>query len=212
MEPKEHIAEIIEALEREYPMADCTLDHNEAYELLVGVRLAAQCTDERVNKVTPALFADYPTAADMAKAEPEDIEPYIRSCGFFRGKARDIVGAARMVTYDFGGRVPDNMEDLLKLPGVGRKSANLILGDVYHMPGAVVVDTHCIRLTNRIGLVAMKDPEKIEYALRKILPPEKTSDFCHRMVYHGRAVCDARKPECDRCCIRQWCKAGQENQ
>ncbi|MBQ4320962.1 MAG: endonuclease III [Oscillospiraceae bacterium] len=208
MDPREHIAEIIEALEKEYPMAECTLDHNEAYELLVGVRLAAQCTDARVNMVTPALFAAYPTAEDMAKAEPEDIEPYIRSCGFYRGKAKDIVGAARMVVNDFGGRVPDNMDDLLKLPGVGRKSANLILGDVYHVPGAVVVDTHCIRLTNRIGLVAVKEPEKIETALRKILPPEKSSDFCHRMVYHGRAVCDARKPECSNCCIRKWCKTG----
>jgi len=138
MDPREHIAEIIEALEKEYPMAECTLDHNEAYELLVGVRLAAQCTDARVNMVTPALFAAYPTAEAMAKAEPEDIEPYIRSCGFYRGKAKDIVGAARMVVNDFGGRVPDNMEDLLKLPGVGRKSANLILGDVYHVPGAVL--------------------------------------------------------------------------
>jgi len=208
MEPKEHIGEIIEALEREYPMAECTLDHNAAYELLVGVRLAAQCTDARVNMVTPALFAAYPTAADMAKAEPEDIEPYIHSCGFYRGKARDIVGAARMVVNEFGGKVPDSMENLLRLPGVGRKSANLILGDVYHVPGAVVVDTHCIRLTNRIGLVDVKVPEKIETALRKILPPEKSSDFCHRMVYHGRAVCDARKPECSRCCIRRWCKTG----
>ena len=209
MDPREHIAEIIEALEKEYPMAECTLDHNEAYELLVGVRLAAQCTDARVNMVTPALFAAYPTAEDMAKAEPEDIEPYIRSCGFYRGKAKDIVGAARMVVNEFGGKVPDNMDDLLKLPGVGRKSANLILGDVYHVPGAVVVDTHCIRLTNRIGLVAVKEPEKIETALRKILPPEKSSDFCHRMVYHGRAVCDARKPECSNCCIRKWCKTGE---
>ena len=190
-------------------MADCTLDHNEAYELLVGVRLAAQCTDARVNMVTPALFAAYPTAEAMAKAEPEEIEPYIHSCGFYRGKAKDIVGAARMVVNEFGGKVPDNMEDLLRLPGVGRKSANLILGDVYHVPGAVVVDTHCIRLTNRIGLVAVKEPEKIETALRKILPPEKSSDFCHRMVYHGRAVCDARKPECSRCCIRKWCKMGE---
>ena len=209
MDPREHIGEIIEALEREYPMAECTLDHNEAYELLVGVRLAAQCTDARVNLVTPALFAAYPTAREMAKAEPEDIEPYIHSCGFYRGKAKDIVGAARMVVNEFGGKVPDNMEDLLRLPGVGRKSANLILGDVYHVPGAVVVDTHCIRLTNRIGLVAVKEPEKIETALRKILPPEKSSDFCHRMVWHGRAVCDARKPECSRCCIRKWCKTGE---
>ncbi len=210
MDPREHVDEIILALEREYPMAECTLDHREAYELLVGVRLAAQCTDARVNEVTPALFADYPDAEAMARAEPEDIEPYIRSCGFFHGKARDIVGAARMVVSEFGGRIPDNMEDLLRLPGVGRKSANLILGDVYHVPGSVVVDTHCIRLTNRIGLVDCKEPEKIETALREILPSEKSNDFCHRMVLHGRAVCSARSPRCQDCCIRKWCRTGRE--
>ncbi len=210
MDPREHVSEIVEALEREYPMAECTLDHREAYELLVGVRLAAQCTDARVNEVTPALFAAYPDAEAMAKAEPEDVEPYIRPCGFYHGKARDIVGAARMVVGEFGGRIPDNMEDLLRLPGVGRKSANLILGDVYHVPGSVVVDTHCIRLTNRIGLTDRKEPEKIEAALRKILPPEKSNDFCHRMVMHGRAVCSARSPRCADCCIRQWCRTGLE--
>ena len=210
MDPREHVGEIVEALEREYPMAECTLDHREAYELLVGVRLAAQCTDARVNEVTPALFAAYPDAEAMAKAEPEDVEPYIRSCGFYHGKARDIVGAARMVVSEFGGRIPDTMEELLRLPGVGRKSANLILGDVYHTPGAVVVDTHCIRLTNRIGLVDRKEPEKIETALRALLPPEKSSDFCHRMVMHGRAVCPARAPRCQDCCIREWCRTGRK--
>ena len=210
MDPREHVDEIILALEREYPMAECTLDHREAYELLVGVRLAAQCTDARVNEVTPALFAAYPDAEAMAKAEPEDVEPYIRSCGFYHGKARDIVGAARMVVSEYGGRIPDSMEDLLRLPGVGRKSANLILGDVYHIPGSVVVDTHCIRLTNRIGLVDRKEPEKIEAALREILPPEKSIDFCHRMVLHGRAVCSARSPRCQECCICEWCRTGRE--
>ncbi len=208
MRTAEQVAAIIEALEREYPLAACTLDYNEAWELLVSVRLAAQCTDERVNMVVPALFARYPTAAAMAQASPEDVEPYIHSCGFYHGKARDIVGAAKMLVEDFGGVVPDSMDELLKLPGVGRKSANLILGDVYHRPGAVVVDTHCIRLSNRMGLVDdMKDPPKIETALRAILPAEKCSDFCHRLVHHGRAVCTARSPRCDGCCVREYCQS-----
>lgn len=207
MRTPEQVNAIVSGLEREYPMAECTLDYNEAWELLVSVRLAAQCTDERVNQVVPALFAAYPTAEKMAQAEPEDIEPYIHSCGFYHGKARDIVGAARMLVRDFGGVVPDNMDDLLRLPGVGRKSANLILGDVYHAPGVVVVDTHCIRLSNRMGLVDdLKDPPKIETALRKILPPEKSSDFCHRLVLHGRAVCPARSPKCESCCVRDYCQ------
>ena len=208
MRTSEQVREIIEGLEREYPLAECSLNYDEAWQLLVSVRLAAQCTDERVNKVVPALFADYPGPEAMAQAEPEDIEPYIHSCGFFRGKARDIVGAARMLTEDYGGRVPDNMDDLLKLPGVGRKSANLILGDVYNVPGSVVVDTHCIRLSNRMGLVDdMKDPPKIETALRAILPPEKSNDFCHRLVLHGRAVCTARSPRCESCCVKDVCRS-----
>ena len=208
MRTKEQIDEILDLLEKEYPLADCTLDYDEAWELLVSVRLAAQCTDERVNKVVPALFAAYPNAETMAKAQPEDIEPYIHSCGFFRGKARDIVGAAMMLVTEFGGKVPDNMEDLLRLPGVGRKSANLILGDVYNIPGSVVVDTHCIRLSNRLGLVDdLKDPVKIEKILRELLPPEKSNDFCHRVVLHGRAVCDARKPNCEVCCLRHLCQS-----
>ena len=207
MRTPEQVKHIVEALAEEYPLADCTLDHNGAWELLVQVRLAAQCTDERVNMISPALFARFPDAATMAAAQPEDVEPYIRSCGFYHGKAKDIVGAARMLVEDFGGVVPDNMEDLLKLPGVGRKSANLILGDVYRKPGSVVVDTHCIRLSNRMGLVDnMKDPPKIETALRAILPPEGCSDFCHRIVYHGRAVCSARAPRCQDCCVKQWCQ------
>ena len=209
MKSKQQVAAIIAALKELYPDALCSLDYQKDYELLFSVRLAAQCTDARVNLVTPALFARYPTLEAFAAADVDEVGTYIHSCGFWRAKARDIVAAAQMLVERFGGRVPDNMDDLLKLPGVGRKSANLILGDVYHVPGAVVVDTHCIRLTNRIGLVAVKEPEKIETALRKILPPEKSSDFCHRMVYHGRAVCDARKPECSRCCIRRWCKTGE---
>lgn len=207
MRTPEQVEHIVSALAAEYPLADCTLDYNEAWELLVQVRLAAQCTDERVNMISPALFARFPNAEAMAAAEPEDVEPYIRSCGFYHGKARDIVGAARMLVEDFGGVVPDNMEDLLRLPGVGRKSANLILGDVYRKPGSVVVDTHCIRLSNRMGLVDdMKDPPKIETALRAILPPEGCSDFCHRIVYHGRAVCTARSPQCEKCCVKRWCQ------
>lgn len=206
MRTAEQTAAIIEKLEREYPMAECSLDFDEAWELLVSVRLAAQCTDARVNQVVPALFERFPNAEAMAQATPEEVEPYIHSCGFYHGKARDIVGAAKMLVEDFGGRVPDNMDDLLKLPGVGRKSANLILGDVYHVPGSVVVDTHCIRLTNRMGLVDnLKDPPRIETALRAILPPEKSNDFCHRMVLHGRAVCSARSPQCAVCCVKDEC-------
>ena len=208
MRTPEQVTAILEGLEREYPLAECTLNFDEAWQLLVSVRLAAQCTDARVNMVVPALFAAYPDAAAMAAAAPEDIEPYIHSCGFYHGKARDIVGAARMLVEDFQGRVPDNMDDLLKLPGVGRKSANLILGDVYNAPGAVVVDTHCIRLSNRMGLVdGMKDPPKIETALRAILPPEKSNDFCHRLVLHGRAVCSARGPRCEACCVKGACQS-----
>lgn len=207
MRTKEQIDEILRCLEEEYPLAECSLDYEDPWHLLVSVRLAAQCTDERVNKVVPALFAAYPSAEAMAKAQPEDIEPYIHSCGFFRGKARDIVGAAMMLVTEFGGRVPDNMDDLLRLPGVGRKSANLILGDVYSIPGSVVVDTHCIRLCNRLGLVdGLKDPVKIEKILRELLPPEKSNDFCHRVVLHGRAVCDARKPACEACTLRHVCQ------
>ena len=207
MRTKEQVAGIIAALEAEYPMADCTLEERDPWKLLVQVRLAAQCTDERVNKVTPALFEKYPDCFAMAKADIADVEEYIRSCGFYHGKARDLVLQANQLADNFGGRVPDNMEDLLTLAGVGRKSANLILGDVYNIPGAVVVDTHCIRLSNRMGLVDdEKDPPKIEKQLRAILPPEKSNDFCHRLVLHGRAVCTARKPECEKCCCAPFCK------
>ena len=203
--------EIVARLEREYPLAECTLDYDDAYHLLVSVRLAAQCTDERVNQVTPALFERYPTVHDMAEANVEDVENYIRSCGFYHGKARDIVNAAIMIETQFNGRVPDNMDDLLKLPGVGRKSANLILGDVYNVPGSVVVDTHCIRITNLLGYVDTMDPAKIEPILRAILPPDKSNDFCHRMVLHGRAVCVARRPQCESCVLRDLCRHAMGN-
>ena len=207
MLPETQVDAIVHGLEEEYPLAECTLDYNKAYELLFSVRLAAQCTDARVNMVTPALFERFPTLESFAQAQPEEVEPYIHSCGYYRAKARDIVGAARMLIDDFGGRVPDTMEQLLKLPGVGRKTANLILGDVYNVPGSTVVDTHCIRLSNRLGLVDdLKDPVKIEAELRKQLPPEKSSDFCHRLVLHGRAVCTARSPRCEECCLRGDCR------
>ena len=210
MRTKAQVLEIVRRLEEAYPLAECTLDYKKDYELLFSVRLAAQCTDARVNEITPALFARFSTLQSFAEADVAEVEEYVRSCGFYRAKARDIVGAAQMILRDFGGRVPDNMDDLLKLPGVGRKTANLILGDVYHKP-AVVVDTHCIRLSNRMGLVdGLKDPVKIETALRKILPPEESSDFCHRLVLHGRAVCTARKPLCSTCCVRHVCQTAEE--
>ena len=191
----------------EYPEASCSLDYDKAYELLFSVRLAAQCTDERVNQITPALFARFPTLEAFAEADVAEVEQYVHSCGFYRAKARDIVACAQMLLEKHGGRVPDTMEELTALPGVGRKTANLILGDVYRIPGATVVDTHCIRLSNRMGLVDdLKDPVKIEMALRRILPPERSSDFCHCLVLHGRAVCDARKPACERCCVRHLCQ------
>ncbi len=205
MKTKKDTLKIVELLENEYPDAMCSLDYDKDYELLFSVRLAAQCTDERVNKITPALFEAYPTLEAFAHAKQEDVESYIHSCGFFRGKARDIIGSAQMIIANYGGKVPDTMEELLKLPGVGRKTANLILGDLYKTPGSVVVDTHCIRLSNRLGLVDTKEPAKIEVKLRELLPPEKSNDFCHRLVLHGRAVCNARTPNCAGCCLRELC-------
>lgn len=207
MRTPEQVAGIVAALEAEYPDALCSLDYGKDYELLFSVRLAAQCTDERVNQVTPALFARFPTLEAFAAADVGEVEQYIHSCGFFRAKARDIVLCAQMLLERFGGKVPGTMEELLTLPGVGRKTANLILGDIYKIPGSTVVDTHCIRLSNRLGLVdGLKEPARIEAALRKVLPPEKSSDFCHRVVLHGRAVCDARKPRCEVCCCAPYCK------
>ena len=207
MRTQEQVNEIVRLLLAEYPEASCTLDYDKAYELLFSVRLAAQCTDERVNMITPALFERFPTLESFAEADVAEVEQYVHSCGFFRAKARDIVNCAQVLLTKYGGELPRTMEELTALPGVGRKTANLILGDVFRVPGSTVVDTHCIRLSNRLGLVDdLKDPVKIEMRLRDILPPEHSSDFCHCLVLHGRAVCDARKPACERCCVRHLCQ------
>ena len=204
MTKKQRANEIIERLAEEYPLADCTLDYDEAWKLLVSVRLAAQCTDARVNMVTPVLYARFPTLESLAAASEEEVGEIIHSTGFWRAKARDISAASRMLLEEYGGRVPDTMEDLLRLPGVGRKTANLILGDVYHKP-AVVTDTHCIRISGRLGLTKNKAPEKVERDLRAVLPPEESNNFCHRLVLHGRAVCIARKALCEKCCMKDFC-------
>ena len=195
----------VHALKEEYPDALCSLDYEDPLQLLISVRLAAQCTDARVNLVTPALFERFPTLEAFCDGTEEEIGELIHSCGFFRAKARDILGACRKIRDEFGGRVPDNMEDLLSLPGVGRKTANLILGDVYHKP-AVVTDTHCIRISGRLGLTKNKAPEKVERDLRAVLPPEESNNFCHRLVLHGRAVCIARRALCEKCCMKEFCR------
>ena len=204
---KEKLAlEIIERLRNEYPDADCTLDYDQAWKLLVSVRLAAQCTDARVNVVVEGLYEKYPTIDALANAEVDDIEAIVRPCGLGRSKARDISACMKILRDEYDGKVPKDFDALLKLPGVGRKSANLIMGDVFGEP-AIVTDTHCIRLVNRMGLVdGIKDPKRVEMALWKIIPPQEGSDFCHRLVYHGRDVCTARtKPYCDKCCLADIC-------
>lgn len=204
---KEELAlELIARLKKEYPDADCTLDYNQAWKLLVSVRLAAQCTDARVNVVVKDLYKKYPDVKSLAEAPVEDIEAIVKPCGLGHSKARDISACMKILMEQYEGNIPDTFEELLKLPGVGRKSANLIMGDVFGKP-AIVTDTHCIRLTNRMGLIDnCKDPKKVEMALRKLIPPEEGSDFCHRLVYHGRDVCTARtKPYCDKCCVRDIC-------
>ena len=204
---KEKLAlEIIERLKKEYPDAGCTLDYDDAWKLLVSVRLAAQCTDARVNVVVEDLYEKYPDVQALAEAKPEDIEKIVRPCGLGRSKARDISACMRILRDKYDGRVPEDFDALLKLPGVGRKSANLIMGDVFGKP-AIVTDTHCIRLVNRMGLVdQIKEPKKVEMALWELIPPEEGSDFCHRLVFHGREVCTARtKPYCEKCCLKDIC-------
>jgi len=202
---KPEVIELVRLLEECYPEPVCALEYEKDYELLFSARLAAQCTDARVNTITPVLFKRYTSLEALAEADVSELESIIHPCGFFRTKARDIIAASAMLIVEFNGRVPDTMEALLRLPGVGRKTANLMLGDIHNKP-AVVVDTHCIRLSNRIGFVSTKDPAKIETALREALPPDKSSDFCHRLVLHGRAVCSARNPSCDACCIAGLCR------
>ena len=209
MTKQERALAAVEALKQEYPDALCSLESENPFELLVATRLSAQCTDARVNLVTPALFAKYRTLEDYAAADVHDIEQIIHSCGFFRQKAKDIIGMAQGILERFGGVVPDTVEALTTLPGVGRKTANLICGDVYGKP-AVVADTHCIRIANRLGLVETKDPYKVELALRELLPPEESNNFCHRCVLHGRAVCDARKPRCETCAMASFCPTAAE--
>lgn len=202
---EQKVRNIIDALNARYPDALCALHYEKDYELMIAVRLSAQCTDARVNLVTPALFAAYPTLEAMAQADISDVERYIHSCGFYRQKAKDIVLACQMLLSDYGGKVPGTMEELLKLPGVGRKTANLLLGDLYAVPGSVVCDTHCIRICARLGLSKGKEPEKVESQLRKVLPPEESSDFCHRIVLFGRDICTARSPKCAACPLVLYC-------
>jgi endonuclease-3 len=203
---EEKVLTIIDILKQHYPDPVCALHYSKDYELMIAVRLSAQCTDARVNLVTPALFAAYPTLEAMANAPISHIEELVHSCGFYKHKARDIVLACQMLISDYDSKVPDSMEELLKLPGVGRKTANLLLGDLYAQPGSVVCDTHCIRICGRLGLSQGKDPEKVERQLRAILPPEESSDFCHRIVLFGRDICTARNPQCGKCPLRPWCK------
>ncbi len=207
MTKKQRALQIIELLKKEYPDAACSLDYDDAWKLLVSVRLAAQCTDARVNVVVEDLYAKYPTYKDLANAPVDEIERIVKPCGLGHSKAKDISACMKMLDEEYDGKVPDDMDLLLKLPGVGRKSANLIMGDVFGKP-AIVTDTHCIRLVNRFGLVdGIKEPKKVEMALWKIIPPEEGNDFCHRIVCHGRAVCTARtKPDCDNCCLKEVCK------
>ena len=202
---RKKVTAIIDALKEKYPDALCALHYQKDYELMIAVRLSAQCTDARVNLITPALFAAYPTLEAMASASVSDVEGYIHSCGFFRQKAKDIVQACQMLIDEHNGKVPDTMEALLRLPGVGRKTANLLLGDLYQVDGSVVCDTHCMRICERLGLSKGREPEKVEKQLRTVLPPEESSDFCHRIVLFGREVCTARNPKCAECPLALYC-------
>ena len=205
MTQKERITLVVELLEKEYPDAACSLQYDDAFQLLIATRLSAQCTDARVNMVTPALFERFPDAEAFASAELFEVEQLIKTCGLYKTKAKDLIGIGKMILENFDGTVPDTIEKLTTLPGVGRKTANLVCGDIYHKP-AIVTDTHFIRLCNRLGFVKTKEPYKVELAMKKIVPPEKSSDFCHRAVLHGRSVCTARKANCDACCLRDVCK------
>ncbi|MBR4767021.1 MAG: endonuclease III [Clostridia bacterium] len=209
MTKKQIAASATAALKKEYPDALCSLDYGDPLQLLIATRLSAQCTDARVNLVTPELFAKYPDVSAFAKADVEDVEKIVRPCGFYRMKAADIIGMSRQMIERFDGRVPSTIEELTTLPGVGRKTANLIVGDIYGKP-AVVTDTHVIRITNLLGLVATKNPEKVETELRKLLDPAESNDFCHRCVLHGRAVCIARRPQCALCCMSDFCKSAEK--
>lgn len=208
MTKKERTIKAVEALELLYPDAICSLNYTDAFQLLIATRLSAQCTDARVNMVTPALFKKYPDAAAMSNAEVADVEELIKTCGLYKTKAKDLVGIANMIVTDFDGKVPDTIEELTRLPGVGRKTANLVCGDVYGKP-AVVTDTHFIRLCNRLGFVKTTDPLKVENAMRKLLPPEKSNDFCHRTVLFGRDICTARKTYCERCPMAEFCPSNK---
>ncbi len=204
MTKKEIALKAVEALKAEYPDAICTLQYSDPLQLLIATRLAAQCTDARVNIVTPALFERFKTVDDFADSTPEEVAEYIKSCGLYKTKSKDIVLMARAIRDNFSGKVPDNLDDLTTLPGIGRKTANLIMGDVFGKP-AVVVDTHFMRITRRLGLHNLTDQKKIEFAMRELLPPEESNDFCHRVVLHGRAVCTARNPKCQTCCMHSFC-------
>lgn len=205
MTKKEITAKAVEILKKRYPDAICSLKYSDPFQLLIAVRLSAQCTDARVNIVTPALFTAFPTAEKMAQADVTDIEKYIKSCGLYKTKAKDLKGIGQMLTENYGGVVPDTIEELTKLPGVGRKTANLVCGDIYGKP-AVVTDTHFIRITNRLGLVSTKDPFKVEKEMRKLLPPDESNDFCHRAVLFGRDTCIAQRPKCEDCVLNEICK------
>ncbi len=206
MKTKKEIANLaVEALKGKYPDAVCSLEYKSPHELLIATRLAAQCTDKRVNVVTKDLFRRYKTVEEFAEANIDDVAEYIKSCGFYNTKSKDIVQMCKIICEKFDGKVPDTMEDLLTLPGVGRKTANLILGDVYAKP-AVVVDTHCIRITRRLGLHNLKDAAKIEKILRELLDPQESNDFCHRLVLYGREICTARNPKCDKCIMSDFCE------
>ena len=210
MTKKQKVLAICDILKKIYPEAICQLNADTPFQLLVATRLSAQCTDARVNMVTPALFEKYPTENQLAEAELTDVENLIHSCGFYHGKARDLIGMAKMVRDIYNGTLPDTIEDLTKLPGVGRKTANLIVGDVYKKP-AVVADTHVIRITNLLGLTTSKDPQKVEMQLKKLLPPDESNDFCHRIVLHGRQTCIARRPKCNECLLKEICNYANKN-